>query len=283
MKTGICSVVMAVGVVFGTSARADDSPTVRDVSVEVRQFTVPESVMQDAVRAVGLRTFAVAAAQDPAERSATFDSFPFPNPSPRPHIARAVALREMPLPLSIQAVSAEQVSQLIKAMEGSKQFSQLSAPRLTLREGDTGQIESLQPRPFVTGIVAGDLEADPLDLKPVVHVIDTGSRILVRVQTTPAGERQVDLRLIESDVASVRERSTGMGASLIQIPERTANLLDFSMKLKGDEQLVAWWPKLIVTPEPAPSAVTRASAVLQPRHEMTVGLILRVQNPAARR
>lgn len=256
-----------------------ETPARPAVTIEVRHFRATEALMQETVRAIGIQTFATAAQQNPDEEATKLEPFRLPESSPRVHVARAVSVLESPLTTSVQAISREQSQKFLKAITQNKHTNVMQAPRLTVNDGDTGHIQDLQRRPFVTGIIAGDLKQDPVDLKPVVHVMETGTRLQIRVQASAPGERQCDLRWTDAEITSVRERSTGMGASLVQIPERAANHVAISAKLSNEEQLLVWWPHLNAPARTPHSAVTRAAGVLSgTAPEMVAGMLIRIQD-----
>ncbi|MCA8998136.1 MAG: hypothetical protein KDA80_14155 [Planctomycetaceae bacterium] len=159
-------------------------------------------------------------------------------------LANATQIVERQQPIVAKRLSSEELSSLLKASQEDRRSSILSAPKVLLKDGETGEINSHVMRPFVTGLQNG--EDSPT---PRIREIAEGSTVTARCQVISERQVRLDLRLQLADISDVQNIPVGIGAERIQLPEVTRVDVELASRLTFGESLMIWLP----TPAPKPT------------------------------
>jgi hypothetical protein len=147
-----------------------------------------------------------------------------------------------PLPAILALLDDDEAKLVINAAQDCARTNIISAPKITIFNGESARIEDTTQRPFVVGIRAVQGGGQ----QPQIQVIAEGTSIRVRPQLLDDDKVLLDLGLTLSDIRSVETvqipiagQQLGIG---VQIPEVVMNRLRSTVEMRLDQMLAIGLP-----------------------------------------
>ncbi len=128
-------------------------------------------------------------------------------------------------PVFVRRLDDKQAFRLLEIDQKDERVSILFAPKVTLFDGQTADINDTVQRPFVVGLSKEPTE--PGGLKPNIEVMDEGSSIKVRAAIKPEGVR-LDLAIDMSQITNVGTKNAGPENVSVQVPRVSAARVSLS-------------------------------------------------------
>lgn len=164
-------------------------------------------------------------------------------------LANATTVVERRIPLSVQVVPHKSLTDFFTAVQSDKQTNVQVPPKLTVRNGAIGEIDTATHRPFVTNlksISSAPLGRDVDDLgqpaittgfQPVIRTVRDGITLKVRPQLLEKGRVSLNLLLQLDEVRDVQAAPVAASA-FVQIPEVKKTQVELTARLQSGETLV---------------------------------------------
>ncbi len=201
--------------------------------------------------------------------------------------AETVVRRHMPV--LVHLLSSEDLQQLLLAAQGNQQSNIMSAPKITLPEGDTGTISDVVQRTFVTGwtpLTGAADTAGKQQYQPTVQAIDEGSKVKVRVTELEDAAVELETLMLFSSITDVTVESVTLAQDerrKVQVPEVTSTNLNLAIAMHEEQTLFVRWLQENPPDEPATktfgagvtSFFRRTTARL--REDQGMGIIVQVR------
>lgn len=139
---------------------------------------------------------------------------------------------EQQSPLFIERLDDDEVRQLLRTTEGDARSNILLAPKVTLFDGQTAQIQDAVSRPYVVGITSGED-----GFTPQTETISEGTHLVVRAVMQSDDQVRLDLRARLSDVKETLVANAGPPNVQIQVPTVNAQEFQLSAIVSNGETL----------------------------------------------
>jgi|GEM_PF-2265681 len=241
------------------------NPTSAPIEIETRFVAISPNIA-NAYRQFGCgvkRFLPVAPAADSLFSTASVESG---GTDPIKLISSSIVVAEQ-LPIYIQTLPRQKISELIKLCQSDRQSNIMFAPEEIVSDGDTAEILDIRKRPFVVDIV---------DEATVIREYNEGTTLLVRPTVQSSGSIQLDLNVhfdqIE-DVAVLKRDDKKQ----IQSPRLKSTKIELSAMLKPGETVVIWGGESttpeVSTPTSGVAKIIRRKPSAQPRNTSLVLLV----------
>ena len=145
-------------------------------------------------------------------------------------------------PMFAVKVSDQQLKFMLHRALQSERSVSLSAPRVTMFNGQTASMTSKSVSPFVTALRFGEQESNRLE--PIVEQVETGWEVNLFVEITEEDQIDLHCELTESEVTSVELASMSFlqhGAT-VQVPHVAQAATRLSARLEEGEHLMMMSP-----------------------------------------
>jgi beta-lactamase regulating signal transducer with metallopeptidase domain len=156
---------------------------------------------------------------------------------------------------------------LIRAASEYREGNTFFAPKVTLFDGQTGDVADQVQRPFVTGV---DPKADGR-MQPVVSIVDEGLRLVLSPKAGENDSTRLEFEVIASSIGKVSFANLPIKASnnlkpqfTVQVPATEQYKVSASVKLATGESVAVAIPR-VFSNEPGADAEKILIVVLTPR------------------
>ena len=152
-------------------------------------------------------------------------------------VVRAKAAVDDFLPIAVATLNGQQEFALVQASQRNRRANVISAPKVTLFNGQLASIFDRTQTPFVIGI-QGDIAGVQ---QPKIAVIDQGTKLTLRaIRSSDAKKVQLEARVEMSHIDDVREASMMLRGepTTIQIPRVKRYRIDVSSEVEDDQSLL---------------------------------------------
>ncbi len=207
-----------------------DATSSAQVSIEVRYLSISPKLLAE----IGLKPNLIVPASPAKPETPKFaEPVATDNASPIQLIS-ATTVVETKVPVAVQSLNDAQLKQLIEAVQGNRRTSFLSAPKMTLFDGQAGEVRDTSERPFVV---------DVDDTRhPVIQTISEGTQLAVRPRLKEQGIA-LDLQFQFANVVDVHTTSKNSDQR-IQVPTVKSTRIELSATVGDGESLVLWSDRL---------------------------------------
>lgn len=224
-----------------------DATSPAQVSIEVRYLSISPKLLAE----IGLKpNLIVPAAPVKPETPKFSESVATEGDSPIQLIS-ATTVVETKIPVAVQALNDTQLKRLIEAAQGDRRTSFISAPKVTLFDGQTAEVRDASERPFVVDV--------DRNRKTIIQSIAEGTQLAIRPRLQNQGIA-LDLQVQFAAVVDVHTISKNSDQR-IQVPTVKSTRIELSAMVGDGKSLVLWSDPL--TAEPATPAKKNASGLLK--------------------
>lgn len=232
---------------LGKEPAPADATSQAQVSIEVRYLSISPKLLAE----IGLKPDLIVPAtpeksETPkfSEPIATDDDFPI-------QLISAATVVETKIPVAVQSLTDAQLKRLIETAQGDRRTNIMFAPKVTLFDGQSGEVSDASERPFVVDI--------DRNRKTVIQSIAEGTQLAVRPRVKNQGIA-LDLQIQFSNIVDVQTTSKNPDQQ-IQVPTVKATRIELSAMIGNGKSLVLWPNPL--PPEPATPAKKNLSGLLK--------------------
>lgn len=226
---------------------AADAKSSAQVSIEVRYLSISPKLLAE----IGLKPNLIvpaspAKSETPkfAEPVATDDASPI-------QLISATTVVETKIPVAVQSLNESQLKRLIETAQGDRRTNIMSAPKVTLFDGQAGEVRDTSERPFVVDV--------DHNRHTVIQSIAEGTQLAVRPRLKEQGIA-LDLQFQFANVVDVQEISKNSDQR-IQVPTVKSTRIELSAMVGDGKSLVLWADPLPA--EPATPAKKNLSGLLK--------------------
>ncbi len=178
-----------------------------------------------------------------------------------------------PGPAIAARINESELAQLVRTASEDRRVNILSAPKVTVFDGQTAGIADQVQRPFVTGV---DPKADGI-LQPVISIVDEGLSFLLTPKAGDDDSVTLAFEVKASSIGKVSYANLPIRASMntepqftVQVPATEQYTVSSSVKLSAGESVVVAIPRVFDN-EPGADSETTVIVALTPRILDTVG------------
>ncbi len=232
---------------LGEEPAPADATSPAQVSIEVRYLSISPKFLDE----IGLKPNLIVPAPlakpvTPvfAETVASDDGSPI-------QLISATTVVETKIPVAVQFLNEAQLKQLIETVQGDRRTNIMSAPKVTLFDGQAGEVRDASERPFVVDV--------DHNRHTVIQSISEGTQLAVRPRLKEQGI-VLDLQFQFANVVDVHTTSKN-NDQRIQVPTVKSTRIELSAMV-GDGKSLVLWPDPL-PPEPATPAKKNLSDLLK--------------------
>ncbi|MBL9123256.1 MAG: hypothetical protein JNG90_06455, partial [Planctomycetaceae bacterium] len=160
-----------------------------------------------------------------------------PNSSAVPSIRARAEINDY-LPLAVLPLNAQQTADLVENLQSDRRTSILSAPKVTLFNGQQASLIDCTQRPFVVG--AHSTQPGEGN-QPKIAVIEEGLKLVLRATQSPTAARiQLDanLRLTQLDTVHTATTLVEGQPATVQLPRLKRWRIDLAVEVPDQESLL---------------------------------------------
>ncbi|TXT24195.1 MAG: proteinral secretion pathway protein D [Planctomycetota bacterium] len=241
------ALVSMTAMCLGEEPAPADATSPAQVSIEVRYLSIAPKLLDE----IGLKPNLIVPASPAkpvtpvfAETAASDDGSPI-------QLISATTVVETRIPVAVRSLSDAQLKHLIETAQGDRRVSCLSAPKVTLFDGQVGEVRDASERPFVVDV--------DHNRHPVIHSISEGTQFAVRPRLKDQGI-VLDLQFQFANVVDVHTTSKN-NDQRIQVPTVKSTRIELSAMVGDGKSLVLWADPLPA--EPATPAKKNLSGLLK--------------------
>lgn len=203
-----------------------DATSSAQVSIEVRYLSISPKLMAE----IGLKPNLIVPAAPAKPESPKF-SEPVATDDDSPiQLISATTVVETKIPVAVQSLNDAQLKRLLETVQGDRRVSCLSAPRVTLFDGQAGEVRDVSERPFVVDV--------DRTRKTVIQSIAEGTQLAVRPRLKDQGIA-LDLQIQLSNIVDVQAVAKNSDQQ-IQVPTVKATRIALSAMVGNGKSLVVW-------------------------------------------
>lgn len=214
------------GMCMGEEPLPADAASAAQVSIEVRYLSISPKLLAE----IGLKPdLIVPATPEKPETPQFSEQVATDNDSPIQLIS-ATTVVETKIPVAVQSLTDAQLRRLIETAQGDRRTNIMFAPKVTLFDGQAGEVRDVSERPFVVDV--------DRTRKTVVETIAEGTQLAVRPRLKNQGIA-LDLQIQFSNIVDVQAVAKNSDQQ-IQVPTVKATRIELSAMVGDGKSLVVW-------------------------------------------
>ncbi len=220
------AIISITATCLGEETAPADASSSAQVSIEVRYLSISPKLMAE----IGLKPNLIVPATPEKPETPKF-SEPVATGDDSPiQLISATTVVETKIPVAVQSLNDTQLKHLLETVQGDRRVSYLSAPKMTLFDGQAGEIRDVSERPFVVDV--------DRTRKTVIQPIAEGTQLAVRPRLKDQGIA-LDLQIQFSNIVDVQAISKNSDQR-IQVPTVKATRIELSAMVGDGKSLVVW-------------------------------------------
>lgn len=224
-----------------------DATSAAQVSIEVRYLSISPKILAD----IGLKPDLIVPATPAKPETPKFAEPVATDDDSQIQLISATTVVETKIPVAVQSLNDTQLKRLLEAAQGDRRTSVMSAPTVTLFDGQAGEVRDASERPFVVDV--------DRTRRTVIQSIAEGTQLAVRPRLKDQGIA-LDLQIQFAAVVDVHTISKNSDQR-IQVPTVKSTRIELSAMVGDGKSLVLWSDPL--SAEPATPAKKNLSGLLK--------------------
>lgn len=211
-----------------------DATSPAQVSIEVRYLSISPKLLAE----IGLKPDLIVPAAPAKRETPKFSEPAVTDDDSSIQLVSATTFIETKIPVSVQSLTDAQLKRLIETAQGDRRTNVMLAPKVTLFDGQAGEVRDVSERPFVVDV--------DRTRKTVVESIAEGTQLAVRPRLKSQGIA-LDLQIQFSNIVDVQAVAKNSDQQ-IQVPTVKSTRIELSAMVGDGKSLVLWSDPLPAEP-----------------------------------